>query len=202
MTSINEGLKNHHHDDDDDYEAKTKHSKPLKTLAHFYQSELACEEECAFSFERPYSASSQHDHSLSSRNYSYSVGKDNYTVIDKSCPPQMEYNIRRRIIDHTYRDFSGFKPSEEEIEQYEAVKRSIRNIKHSKRSTEIAKKRCKTNNKFPNILHYVLSLGERGGEDDDVSDIITWLPHGRSFVVRNKKKFMNNIASSYFKVRR
>ena len=100
-----------------------------------------------------------------------------------------EYNpTRRSIIDHTYRDFSGFGPSKQNIDQYKKVEQSRGDIKAAKKVLD--------GKKFPHVLHFVLSL------EEDFRNIITWLPHGRSFVVRDKQRFIDNVASSHhFKVR-
>lgn len=47
---------------------------------------------------------------------------------------------------------------------------------------------------FPARLHDLLS------HEEDVSDIITWLPHGRSWIVRDKKGFLKKVAASHFQV--
>ena len=48
---------------------------------------------------------------------------------------------------------------------------------------------------FPARLHDLLS------HEEDISDIITWLPHGRSWIVRNKREFLEKVAPSHFQVR-
>jgi HSF-type DNA-binding len=41
---------------------------------------------------------------------------------------------------------------------------------------------------FPAKLHYVLEQVESDGR----SDVITWQPHGKAFLVRDKKEFVKN----------
>ncbi len=48
---------------------------------------------------------------------------------------------------------------------------------------------------FPARLHDLLS------HEDGISDTITWLPHGRSWIVRDKQKFLDSVAPSHFQVR-
>lgn len=48
---------------------------------------------------------------------------------------------------------------------------------------------------FPARLHDLLS------HEDDVGDIISWLPHGRSWVVRDKAAFLEKVAPTHFQVR-
>ena len=35
--------------------------------------------------------------------------------------------------------------------------------------------------------------------NDENNDVISWLPHGRSFIIYKKKKFANSILPTYFK---
>ncbi len=120
-----------------------------------------------------------------------------YSVNILSSPSQREYKMGRRIIDHTYRDFSGFGPSKQDAERYKKVEHAYRSLTHreqSSRKIEVAKK-ILNEKRFPNLLHFLLSL------DEDLASIITWLPHGRSFVVRDKQRFIDNVALLHFKVR-
>ncbi len=48
---------------------------------------------------------------------------------------------------------------------------------------------------FPARLHDLLS------HEEGISDIITWLPHGRSWIVWDKEKFIDTVASLRFQVR-
>ncbi len=127
------------------------------------------------------------------------VGQDSYEVNILSSPSQRE-NSRSGIIDHTYRDFSGFGPTKQDTDRYQKVEQSRRSLirREQRTSRNInAVKKILNEKRFPSLLHFLLSL------DEDFGDIITWLPHGRSFVVRDKQRFIANVASSYFfKVRR
>mmetsp|Transcript_8068 Transcript_8068/g.9385 ORF Transcript_8068/g.9385 Transcript_8068/m.9385 type:complete len:400 (-) Transcript_8068:36-1235(-) len=140
-----------------------------------------------FNVHGPYSASDPHS-GIYHRQYSHGVN-----IL--SSPSQREYNRGRRIIDHTYRDFSGFGPCKQDTERYNKVENAYRSLTHREQSSsniEIAKK-ILNEKRFPNLLHFLLSL------DEDLGSIITWLPHGRSFVVRDKHRFIDNVASSHFK---
>jgi HSF-type DNA-binding len=46
---------------------------------------------------------------------------------------------------------------------------------------------------FPAKLHYVLEQVE----SDDRSDVITWQPHGKAFLVKDKKEFVKNFLPKY-----
>ena len=46
---------------------------------------------------------------------------------------------------------------------------------------------------FPTLLHELLS-------DPEYSHIVTWLPHGRSFVILNRKEFESVIIQTEFKL--
>lgn len=47
---------------------------------------------------------------------------------------------------------------------------------------------------FPQRLHQLVEDG-----DEKFSDVISWMPHGRSFRVHDKKRFTNEILPKYFK---
>jgi len=53
-------------------------------------------------------------------------------------------------------------------------------------------RKCMSNVPFPHQLHDILS-------NESYSDIITWLPHGKAFVVLDKKKFTEIVSPNYFK---
>lgn len=52
--------------------------------------------------------------------------------------------------------------------------------------------KCMSNVPFPHQLHDILS-------NESHSNIITWLPHGKAFVVLDKKKFTETVSPNYFK---
>jgi len=60
----------------------------------------------------------------------------------------------------------------------------------TKRTVRRLKKR--KNENFPSRLMTLLS-------DDPDSSIITWLPHGRSFIIKDQKRFIDEIHHRYFK---
>ena len=51
------------------------------------------------------------------------------------------------------------------------------------------------NNPFPTILHKLLSETDATG----VSEIISWQPHGRSFLIHKPKEFVKDVVPQYFK---
>jgi len=71
-------------------------------------------------------------------------------------------------------------PTNEPQSKQERCKRSNRKYKYVK------------NTPFPIQLHQILS-------NDAYSDIITWLPNGKSFIVLDKKKFVDVVSKKYFK---
>lgn len=48
---------------------------------------------------------------------------------------------------------------------------------------------------FPKVLHSMLSCADRDG----YSHIVSWLPHGRSFVVRDRERFVQDVMPRFFK---
>lgn len=123
------------------------------------------------------------------------------------------------MVDHTYRDFSGVPPTEEDRERYNNKKKEYaRRIKNCYTTNEMddcdgseamKKKRGRGNREtrsgsnkfigfmgtnFPARLHDLLS------HDEDISNIITWLPHGRSWIVLDKKEFLRKVAPSHFQI--
>lgn len=75
---------------------------------------------------------------------------------------------RLRYVDHTYRDFSHYIEEGGEL------------VKH---------KKC-TNN-FPARLHRML-------ENEEHSDVITWMPHGRSWKVLDRRRFIDEVVPHYY----
>ncbi len=120
---------------------------------------------------------------------------------------------------HSYRDFSGVPPTEEDRERYNNKKKEYaRRIKNCYTTNEMddcdgneamKQKRGRGNREarsgpnkfigfmgtnFPARLHDLLS------HDEDISNIITWLPHGRSWIVLDKKEFVRKVAPSHFQI--
>ena len=48
---------------------------------------------------------------------------------------------------------------------------------------------------FPAKLCEMLDYAEQNG----LSDVVSWLPHGKSFKIRDDKKFMTDVANHFFK---
>jgi HSF-type DNA-binding len=46
---------------------------------------------------------------------------------------------------------------------------------------------------FPAKLHYLIELLE----DDGISDVISWQPHGKAFLVKDQKKFVAEYLPKY-----
>jgi hypothetical protein len=129
------------------------------------------------------------------------------------------------FVDHTYRDFSGVPPTEEDRERYNNKKNEYdRRIKEQKTNSKssgsagakesdpnsraLKKRRGRGNRSsksgtgfigfmgtnFPARLHDLLS------HEEEIADIITWLPHGRSWIVLNKAEFLKKVAPSHFQI--
>jgi hypothetical protein len=52
--------------------------------------------------------------------------------------------------------------------------------------------------KFPVKLHAMLAALEEDGK----SSIASWLPHGRSFVVHDQERFLDEARSKWFKLKK
>jgi len=63
------------------------------------------------------------------------------------------------------------------------------NIEDAQLRNSTSHKYITINQKFPVILHYVLSELEKDGLDH----IISWQPHGRSFIVHDPKALEMNV---------
>ncbi len=188
MTSTEEqGIEDRHDDDGNGNEAKTYVMNSVLPPSQFYQKEESISSLTA----PPDSTSSTSNHentSLPSHAcYDCVGGKDGNEIKAYSCPPhQQTINVlspRRDILHHTSMAFTGlFRPKRQGVEHEQNTK-------------------TKRRDKFLNVLHNVLSLIERDSGDDVNNHGIAWLPHGRSFIVQDKKRFLRIVASSYFKVR-
>lgn len=107
------------------------------------------------------------------------------------------------IVDHTYRDFSGIKPSKEELREYARNRKKVvigRSKGSKKPSANVQGRKANKNGtdltgcmgtNFPSRLHGLLTQH---------SDIIRWLPHGRSWIVRDKERFLERVAPLYFQM--
>merc|ERR1712151_388015 len=62
---------------------------------------------------------------------------------------------------------------------------------HASTSNVPSSKPRKKLDRFPIILHRILS-------DEELSEIITWLPHGCSWKIINKSKFANEVIPKFF----
>ena len=129
-----------------------------------------------------------------------------------------------QAIDHTYRDFSGVPPSNEDLERYANKKREYNRIlkkrenssetpseseqskqpqgKQHKKRGRGSKSRRNNNGDFVGFMgtNFPARLHDLLSHENGISDIITWLPHGRSWIVRDKKEFLKKVAPSHFQV--
>ena len=155
-------------------------------------------------------------------------GKENFIKVDDVQTflqsPSSTFHDDKILVfgtNQTFRDFSGVPPTEEDRDRYNKKK----NQHHAKRLTNgpddndehkkyeghdrFWDKRGRGNREakdgsnrfigfmgtnFPARLHDLLS------HDEDISDIISWLPHGRSWIVRDKKEFLMRVAPSHFQI--
>ena len=68
----------------------------------------------------------------------------------------------------------------------------------SKPSLSVQKEKRKTTGippQFPRLLHTMLSKSEEGG----YNDIASWQPHGKSFLIHDRKRFVREVMPKYFK---
>lgn len=125
-------------------------------------------------------------------------------------------------VDHTYRDYSCVAPSEEDRKRFLNKKREyekkncrVKKEKVSSGQDEIDKENKEHKGRsrskggkedyddiaygfmgtnFPARLHDLLTF------DEGISDIITWLPHGRAWIVLKKPEFVAKVAPSHFSI--
>ena len=67
----------------------------------------------------------------------------------------------------------------------------------SKEKSSAAASTSSSSNKssFPKKLYQLLEDAEENGFDD----VVSWMPQGHAFIVRNPKEFTDNIMSDYFR---
>jgi len=125
-------------------------------------------------------------------------------------------------VDHTYRDYSCVEPTEEDRKrflnkkkEYEKKNSQVKKEKLVPGKDEVDKEnkvhkgrsKCKATKEedddmaygfmgtnFPARLHDLLTF------DEGISDIITWLPHGRAWIVLKKPDFVEKVAPSHFSI--
>jgi hypothetical protein len=99
--------------------------------------------------------------------------RNNYNY--QKLPPGLTMkNNRRLFVKHTYRDYSGEAPTPDE--------------------ESLLTNAITPNAAFPLKLHEILTQIEHAG----LSDIIGWLPHGRSFKIHHQQEFASLILPKYF----
>jgi len=99
--------------------------------------------------------------------------RNNYNY--QKLPPGLTMkNNRRLFVKHTYRDYSGENPTPDE--------------------ESLLTNTITPNAAFPLKLHEILTQIELAG----LSDIIGWLPHGRSFKIHHQQEFAALILPKYF----
>ena len=136
------------------------------------------------------------------------------------CDPDFHNQDYVRV-DHTYRDYSCVPPNEEDRKRFLNKKREYEK-KHSRvkrekmhghdevdKENKDQKGRAKgkgskedddemaygfMGTNFPARLHDLLTF------DEGISDIITWLPHGRAWIVLKKPDFVEKVAPSHFSI--
>mmetsp|Transcript_24514 Transcript_24514/g.56009 ORF Transcript_24514/g.56009 Transcript_24514/m.56009 type:complete len:364 (-) Transcript_24514:330-1421(-) len=82
---------------------------------------------------------------------------------------------KKHVVDHTYRDFSFFDF----------------NLPYLQHFGQIKQKR-----KFPLKLHYILENASLDG----ITQVFSWLSHGRAFRIYNSEKFVQHVLQTYFKM--
>jgi hypothetical protein len=125
-------------------------------------------------------------------------------------------------VDHTYRDYSCVEPTEEDRKrflnkkkEYEKKNNRAKKEKATSGQDEVDKENKEQKGRsrgkggkdddediaygfmgtnFPARLHDLLTF------DEGISDIITWLPHGRAWIVLKKPEFVAKVAPSHFSI--
>lgn len=95
-----------------------------------------------------------------------------YSVPIVHSPPRTESTLipspSQQLVDHTYYDFSLFMEKGGQLPNQK-----------------------KSGNNFPSNLHRILS-------DENFSDIITWMPHGRTLKILDKRLLLSTVIPTYF----
>eukprot|EP00957_Ditylum_brightwellii_P207806 15354605-Ditylum_brightwellii.AAC.1 len=78
-------------------------------------------------------------------------------------------------VDHTYRDYSGFAPTDAEKKRFGQKKQEEQSHPHVCNAREEQDLMFQGKN-FPQTLHKILSC-------EEMSHIISWMPHGRAWKV-------------------
>ena len=101
--------------------------------------------------------------------------------------------FQRVFARHNYHDYSQMRPHDIELE---AGSSSSSNVTTSS-STSTGTKSSKggVNNPFPVLLHRLMEDSEVKG----FSNIISWQPHGRAFLIHDPKTFVGDVLPLYFK---
>ena len=55
---------------------------------------------------------------------------------------------------------------------------------------------------FPARLHHLLTMSENNEGENNISTIISWLPHGKSWIVHDKREFARVLLRSHFNLSR
>uniref|UniRef100_A0A7S3QA97 HSF-type DNA-binding domain-containing protein n=1 Tax=Chaetoceros debilis TaxID=122233 RepID=A0A7S3QA97_9STRA len=98
-----------------------------------------------------------------------------HTYVDRS----NEYYAETREVDH-----------EKEMEIYRRAYLPKLNGDQKKSSAQVVKRKA-----FPLKLQYMLTLVEEQG----MQRIVSWLPHGRGFIIRDAEKFSLEVMAKYFR---
>ena len=101
--------------------------------------------------------------------------------------------FQRVFARHNYHDYSQMRPHDMELESGG----SSSNVTTSSSSTSTGTKSSKggVNNPFPVLLHRLMEDSEVKG----FSNIISWQPHGRAFLIHDPKTFVADVLPLYFK---
>eukprot|EP00934_Nitzschia_sp_Nitz4_P009056 Nitzschia sp. Nitz4//scaffold17_size182527//79834//81297//NITZ4_001851-RA/size182527-snap-gene-0.279-mRNA-1//1//CDS//3329539331//9046//frame0 len=92
------------------------------------------------------------------------------SVGDDQSSPQYHPLSKRKTVPHVYRDFSSVPDT----------------------TGYVRKKTGGVTQPFPEKLHEML-------DSEDEPDVVSWLPHGRAFLVRNPKEFTDRVMPKYFR---
>lgn len=97
-------------------------------------------------------------------------------------PRSTERGHERSFVHHEYHDFA------EERECFHSSD-------CSQASNGDTKNRIGINPTFPALLHSILEHAE----DEGYSEVVSWQPHGRAFLVHDQERFVKEIMTSHFR---
>jgi len=120
-----------------------------------------------------------------------------HNILRKPSPPSRS----PKLVEHNYIDYSRVldrvAEDPDQVMNGETIEELMIDAKHSVEVPPLPCKRVVSDpDNFPKKLYVVLSMQKRYG------DIITWLPHGRSFLVRDPEGMSSEVFPKFFKLKK